>query len=69
MKKLILFFCCSFCLLANAQDITIDNEKLLEYYQTQRYAEAAQYLQNIDEDFLQNSIIEQIKNLLPKSSC
>ena len=47
MKKLILFFCCSFCLLANAQDITIDNEKLLEYYQTQRYAEAAQYLQNI----------------------
>lgn len=30
-----------------AQSAKIDTEKLLEYYETQRYADAAQYLQNI----------------------
>ncbi len=30
-----------------AQSITVDKEKLLEFYQTQRYAEAATYLQSI----------------------
>ncbi|WP_161990769.1 tetratricopeptide repeat protein [Chryseobacterium viscerum] len=30
-----------------AQSAKIDSEKLLEYYETQRYADAAQYLQNI----------------------
>lgn len=32
---------------ANAQSTKIDTEKLLEYYETQRYAEAATYLQGI----------------------
>lgn len=30
-----------------AQSAKIDTEKLLEYYETQRYADAANYLQNI----------------------
>lgn len=30
-----------------AQTVKIDTEKLLEYYETQRYAEAAQYLQSL----------------------
>jgi len=32
---------------SKAQTATLDKEKLLEYYQTQRYADAAQYLQTI----------------------
>jgi len=35
------------CLSLKAQTTTLDKEKLLEYYQTQRYADAAQYLQTI----------------------
>lgn len=36
-----------YCAHLNAQTVSLDKEKLLEYYQTQRYAEAAQYLQSI----------------------
>ncbi|RZL48267.1 MAG: tetratricopeptide repeat protein [Pedobacter sp.] len=47
MKKLLFFIvaltCCQFL---NAQSV-IDREKLLDYYQTQRYAEAVKYLQTI----------------------
>ncbi len=38
---------------------TVDNEKLLEYYQTQRYAEAAQYL----EDAYQPDTTRSVKEL------
>ncbi len=47
MKKLlILSFILFSCLSLRAQT-ALDKEKLLEYYQTQRYADAAQYLQTI----------------------
>lgn len=48
MKRspILLFILFSFINVA-AQSANIDKEKLLEYYETQRYAEAAQYLQNI----------------------
>lgn len=36
-----------FCKSLSAQTVNIDKEKLLEYYQSQRYAEAAQYLQSV----------------------
>lgn len=47
MKNLIfLFIFCSIGKLS-AQSISIDKEKLLEYYQSQRYADAALYLQSV----------------------
>lgn len=42
-----LLFALLFCKNLSAQTAGIDKEKLLEYYQNQRYAEAAQYLQSI----------------------
>ncbi|TKC08717.1 tetratricopeptide repeat protein [Pedobacter frigoris] len=53
MKKLflLLFFIASCYQISDAQNTaTLDNEKVLEYYQSQRYAEAAQYLQSIYKD-------------------
>jgi tetratricopeptide (TPR) repeat protein len=48
MKKLFfIFFLALLHLVTYAQSVTLDKEKLLEYYQTQRYADAAQYLQSI----------------------
>lgn len=44
---LAILFVLLFCEHLNAQTVSLDKEKLLEYYQTQRYAEAAQYLQSI----------------------
>lgn len=47
MKKLLtLIFILASCQLLNAQT-AIDREKLLDFYQTQRYADAAKYLQTI----------------------
>ena len=47
MKKLItLIFALTFSQILNAQ-VVVDREKLLDFYDTQRYAEAAQYLQSI----------------------
>lgn len=47
MKKLfILIFVLASCQILNAQT-AIDREKLLDFYQTQRYADAAKYLQSI----------------------
>ncbi len=47
MKSLILIFLFLVACIVKAQNINIDREKLLDLYQTQRYAEAAQYLQSI----------------------
>ncbi|MBB2144184.1 hypothetical protein GM921_01690 [Pedobacter sp. LMG 31464] len=48
MKKLFfVFFLALLHLVTFAQSIVLDKEKLLEYYQTQRYADAAQYLKSI----------------------
>ncbi|TKB99401.1 tetratricopeptide repeat protein [Pedobacter cryotolerans] len=47
MKSLILIFLFLVSCIVKAQNINIDREKLLDLYQTQRYAEAAQYLQSI----------------------
>ncbi len=48
MKKLILILIALLLYqIINAQTLILDKEKLLEFYQTQRYAEAAQYLQTI----------------------
>ncbi|MDQ7950017.1 MAG: tetratricopeptide repeat protein, partial [Pedobacter sp.] len=48
MKKLLFYFVlCINIQFANAQGPAIDKERLLEFYQDQRYAEAAQYLQQI----------------------
>ncbi|MES2448572.1 MAG: hypothetical protein V4546_15395 [Bacteroidota bacterium] len=47
MKSLILIFLLLVSCIVKAQNINIDREKLLDLYQTQRYAEAAQYLQSI----------------------
>ena len=48
MKQLFVFFAILFsCQLGIAQSKSgIDREKLLDYYQSQRYAEAAAYLQS-----------------------
>lgn len=46
-NQLLLLFVLLFGKSLSAQTISIDKEKLLEYYQSQRYAEAAQYLQSI----------------------
>lgn len=45
LKQLILIVLLSLPIIVKAQNI--DKEKLLDFYQTQRYAEAAQYLQSI----------------------
>lgn len=48
MKKVLLLLTITLAfLITKAQTVILDNEKLLEYYQTQRYADAAQYLQTI----------------------
>ena len=48
MKQLILSFLLISCTyITKAQNTNIDKEKLLDLYQTQRYAEAAQYLQSV----------------------
>lgn len=47
MKKLILLFIIFSFKTLYAQNISLDKEKLLEYYQTQRYADAALYLQSV----------------------
>jgi tetratricopeptide (TPR) repeat protein len=47
MKKLLLLFTIAYLpQILLAQTIVVDKEKLLELYQSQRYAEAAKYLQN-----------------------
>jgi tetratricopeptide (TPR) repeat protein len=62
MKNIFLFLSCIFLLqTAGAQTRTIDAEKLLDFYQTQRYAEAAQYLQSIYPDDTQDvKVLNQI---------
>lgn len=57
MKQLFLFFSIVFAYqLSIAQSKTgIDREKLLDYYQTQRYAEAAAYLQSYHKEDTQDS--------------
>jgi len=57
MKKTLLFI---FCLLLGSSlrtmaQSTLDNDKLLELYQTQRYSEAAAYLQTIYKEDTQDS--------------
>lgn len=48
MKKLLLLLAAILIFqFTKAQTSVLDNEKLLDYYQTQRYGEAAQYLQSI----------------------
>jgi tetratricopeptide (TPR) repeat protein len=48
MKKLMIMMAIAMLFqVAKAQNLQLDNEKLLDYYQTQRYSEAAQYLQSI----------------------
>ncbi|TDQ08578.1 tetratricopeptide repeat protein [Pedobacter metabolipauper] len=56
MKRLcFLFFILIGVQFSNAQSgIKLDNEKLLDYYQTQRYAEAALYLQSIFKEDTEN---------------
>jgi Tetratricopeptide repeat. len=47
-RALLVFFAVIFCQITYGQTKTVlDNEKLLEYYQTQKYIDAAQYLQSI----------------------
>lgn len=46
-RSYILFFILFGFVNITAQSANVDKEKLLEYYETQRYAEAAQYLKNI----------------------
>lgn len=46
-RSLILLFILFSLITVPAQSANINKEKLLEYYETQRYAEAAQYLQSI----------------------
>ncbi|WP_161805838.1 lipopolysaccharide assembly protein LapB [Pedobacter sp. Hv1] len=62
MKNIFLFLICIlFQQTVSAQTRTIDAEKLLEFYQTQRYAEAAQYLQSIYPDGTQDvKVLNQI---------
>lgn len=48
MKKLLLLLAVILIFqVTKAQTLILNNEKLLDYYQTQRYGEAAQYLQSI----------------------
>ena len=48
MKQLFtVFFLLFFIPMLKAQNVVLDKEKLLDLYQTQRYAEAASYLQSI----------------------
>lgn len=48
MKRLLTFILVlTWCQILNAQSVAIDKEKLLDFYQTQRYDEAAKYLQSI----------------------
>jgi len=56
MKKILLFFMLINAIqTASAQDsLKVDNEKLVEFYQTQRYAEAADYLKSIYQADTQN---------------
>lgn len=50
-KPFLLFFLCIIYQLAQAQTANnLDAEKLLNYYQAQQYAEAAQYLQSVYSD-------------------
>lgn len=62
MKNIFLFLIGIFLLqTADAQNRTIDAEKLLDFYQNQRYIEAAQYLQSIyPEDTQDVKILNQI---------
>ncbi|SMC97783.1 tetratricopeptide repeat protein [Pedobacter nyackensis] len=62
MKKLLLlFFACTVYHLGHAQTTdSLDREKLLQYYQAQQYAEAAQYLQNFSKD---SSDVNKVKQL------
>ena len=56
MKKLLLAILSLFLLISpaiNAQTV-LDNEKLLDFYQTQRYTEAAAYLQTVYKEDTQN---------------
>ena len=46
-KLLILLFVCCFANVAYSQNVVVDKEKLFDLYQTQRYAEAAQYLKGV----------------------
>jgi len=47
-RALLVFFAVIFCQISYGQTkAVLDNEKLLEYYQTQKYIDAAQYLQSI----------------------
>lgn len=48
MKKLMIMMAIAMLFqVSKAQNLQLDSEKLLDYYQTQRYNEAAQYLQSI----------------------
>lgn len=62
MKNLFLLFISIFWLSStHAQTAAINHEKLLDFYQTQRYAEAAQYLQSIyPEDTQDLKVLNQI---------
>ncbi len=60
-KQLILLFTCLFFQLAQAQTSeSLDQQILLDYYQSQQYAEAAQYLQKIYTD---SNDVEKLKHL------
>ncbi|MES2455260.1 MAG: tetratricopeptide repeat protein [Bacteroidota bacterium] len=56
MKKILLFLIFLITIqTVNAQDsLKVDNDKLVEFYQTQRYAEAADYLKSIYQADTQN---------------
>lgn len=62
MKKLLLLiFACTLYQLGQAQTTdSLDREKLLQYYEAQQYAEAAQYLQNFNNDSTDIKKIKQI---------
>ncbi|RZK78558.1 MAG: tetratricopeptide repeat protein [Pedobacter sp.] len=54
IKKILLAVLGAMCLIASQAQVKIDNERLLEFYQTQRYAEAAAYLQTIYKEDTQD---------------
>lgn len=61
MKNIFLFLICIFFQQAVSAQTRLDAEKLLDFYQTQRYAEAAQYLQSIyPEDTQDVKVLSQI---------
>ncbi|WP_316817439.1 tetratricopeptide repeat protein [Pedobacter nyackensis] len=62
MKKLLLLiFACTFYQLGQAQTTdSLDREKLLQYYEAQQYAQAAEYLQNFNKDSSDVKYIKQI---------